>query len=64
MALTGRTALLAAFGALLVFLLPSGWVLLAMNGGLLLAGTPGHVPGTPAGVVALLDEYGVELQGA
>jgi methylenetetrahydrofolate dehydrogenase (NADP+)/methenyltetrahydrofolate cyclohydrolase len=35
-----------------------------LNGGLLLAGTPGHVPGTPAGVLQLLDEYGVELEGA
>ena len=35
-----------------------------VNAGLLLAGTPGHVPGTPLGVIALLDEYGVELQGA
>ena len=35
-----------------------------LNAGLLLAGTPGHVPGTPLGVVELLDEYGVELQGA
>jgi methylenetetrahydrofolate dehydrogenase (NADP+)/methenyltetrahydrofolate cyclohydrolase len=35
-----------------------------LNAGLLLAGTPGHVPGTPAGVLALLDEYGVELRGA
>ena len=35
-----------------------------VNAGLLLAGTPGHVPGTPLGVLALLDEYGVELQGA
>ena len=35
-----------------------------VNAGLLLAGTPGHVPGTPLGVVALLDEYGVELEGA
>jgi methylenetetrahydrofolate dehydrogenase (NADP+)/methenyltetrahydrofolate cyclohydrolase len=35
-----------------------------VNGGLLLAGTPAHVPGTPLGVLALLDEYGVELQGA
>jgi methylenetetrahydrofolate dehydrogenase (NADP+) / methenyltetrahydrofolate cyclohydrolase len=34
------------------------------NAGLLLAGTPGHVPGTPLGVLALLDEYDVELQGA
>jgi methylenetetrahydrofolate dehydrogenase (NADP+)/methenyltetrahydrofolate cyclohydrolase len=35
-----------------------------LNAGLLLAGTPGHVPGTPLGVLELLDEYGVELQGA
>jgi len=35
-----------------------------VNAGLLLAGTPGHVPGTPLGVLELLDEYGVELQGA
>jgi methylenetetrahydrofolate dehydrogenase (NADP+)/methenyltetrahydrofolate cyclohydrolase len=35
-----------------------------LNAGLLLAGTPGHVPGTPAGVLALLDEYDVELKGA
>jgi methylenetetrahydrofolate dehydrogenase (NADP+) / methenyltetrahydrofolate cyclohydrolase len=35
-----------------------------VNAGLLLAGTPGHVPGTPLGVLALLDEYGVDLQGA
>jgi methylenetetrahydrofolate dehydrogenase (NADP+) / methenyltetrahydrofolate cyclohydrolase len=35
-----------------------------MNAGLLLAGTPAHVPGTPLGVLALLDEYDVELQGA
>jgi methylenetetrahydrofolate dehydrogenase (NADP+) / methenyltetrahydrofolate cyclohydrolase len=35
-----------------------------VNAGLLLAGTPAHVPGTPLGVLALLDEYGVELQGA
>jgi methylenetetrahydrofolate dehydrogenase (NADP+) / methenyltetrahydrofolate cyclohydrolase len=35
-----------------------------LNAGLLLAGTPGHVPGTPAGILALLDEYEVELQGA
>jgi methylenetetrahydrofolate dehydrogenase (NADP+) / methenyltetrahydrofolate cyclohydrolase len=34
------------------------------NAGLLLAGTPAHVPGTPLGVLALLDEYGVELEGA
>ena len=35
-----------------------------VNAGLLLAGTPGHVPGTPLGVLALLDEYGVRLEGA
>jgi methylenetetrahydrofolate dehydrogenase (NADP+)/methenyltetrahydrofolate cyclohydrolase len=35
-----------------------------LNAGLLLAGTPAHVPGTPLGVLALLDEYGVELKGA
>ena len=35
-----------------------------VNAGLLLAGTPAHVPGTPLGVLALLDEYGVELEGA
>jgi methylenetetrahydrofolate dehydrogenase (NADP+) / methenyltetrahydrofolate cyclohydrolase len=35
-----------------------------VNAGLLLAGTPGHVPGTPLGVLELLDEYEVELQGA
>ena len=35
-----------------------------VNAGLLLAGTPGHVPGTPLGVLALLDEYGVGLEGA
>ena len=35
-----------------------------LNAGLLLAGTPAHVPGTPLGVLALLDEYGVVLQGA
>ena len=35
-----------------------------VNTGLLVAGTPGHVPGTPLGVLELLDEYGVELQGA
>jgi methylenetetrahydrofolate dehydrogenase (NADP+) / methenyltetrahydrofolate cyclohydrolase len=34
------------------------------NGGLLLAGSPAHVGATPLGVVALLDEYDVELQGA
>ena len=35
-----------------------------LNGGLLLAGTPGHVGATPLGVLELLDEYEVELQGA
>jgi methylenetetrahydrofolate dehydrogenase (NADP+) / methenyltetrahydrofolate cyclohydrolase len=35
-----------------------------LNAGLLLAGTPAHVPGTPAGVLALLDEYAVALEGA
>jgi methylenetetrahydrofolate dehydrogenase (NADP+)/methenyltetrahydrofolate cyclohydrolase len=35
-----------------------------VNAGLLLAGTPGHVPGTPLGVLELLDEYEVELKGA
>lgn len=35
-----------------------------LNAGLLLAGSPAHVPGTPLGVLALLDEYDVELQGA
>jgi methylenetetrahydrofolate dehydrogenase (NADP+)/methenyltetrahydrofolate cyclohydrolase len=35
-----------------------------VNAGLLLAGTPAHVPGTPAGVLALLDEYDVPLEGA
>jgi methylenetetrahydrofolate dehydrogenase (NADP+)/methenyltetrahydrofolate cyclohydrolase len=35
-----------------------------VNAGLLLAGTPAHVPGTPLGVIALLDEHRIELQGA
>jgi methylenetetrahydrofolate dehydrogenase (NADP+)/methenyltetrahydrofolate cyclohydrolase len=35
-----------------------------VNAGLLVAGTPGHVPGTPLGVLELLDAYDVELQGA
>ncbi|HUQ21629.1 MAG TPA: bifunctional 5,10-methylenetetrahydrofolate dehydrogenase/5,10-methenyltetrahydrofolate cyclohydrolase [Gaiellaceae bacterium] len=35
-----------------------------LNAGLLLAGTPGHVPGTPLGVLELLDEYDVMLEGA
>ncbi len=34
MALTGRAGLLAAGGALLVFLIPSGWLLLAINAAL------------------------------
>ena len=34
------------------------------NAGLLVGGTPGHVGATPLGVLALLDEYKVELQGA
>jgi methylenetetrahydrofolate dehydrogenase (NADP+)/methenyltetrahydrofolate cyclohydrolase len=35
-----------------------------VNAGLLLAGTPAHVPGTPLGVLELLDAYDVELKGA
>jgi methylenetetrahydrofolate dehydrogenase (NADP+)/methenyltetrahydrofolate cyclohydrolase len=35
-----------------------------LNAGLLLAGTPAHVPGTPLGVLELLDEYDIELEGA
>ncbi len=35
-----------------------------LNAGLLLAGTPAHVPGTPLGVLELLDAYEVELKGA
>jgi methylenetetrahydrofolate dehydrogenase (NADP+) / methenyltetrahydrofolate cyclohydrolase len=35
-----------------------------VNAGLLLAGAPAHVPGTPLGILALLDEYNVELKGA
>jgi methylenetetrahydrofolate dehydrogenase (NADP+)/methenyltetrahydrofolate cyclohydrolase len=35
-----------------------------MNAGLLYLGRPLHVGGTPLGVLALLDEYGVELRGA
>ena len=35
-----------------------------VNAGLLLAGTPGHVPGTPLGVLELLDAYDVQLEGA
>lgn len=34
------------------------------NLGRLLAGMPGVVPCTPAGVVAVLDHYGIELKGA
>ncbi|MBA2462052.1 MAG: bifunctional 5,10-methylenetetrahydrofolate dehydrogenase/5,10-methenyltetrahydrofolate cyclohydrolase [Actinobacteria bacterium] len=35
-----------------------------LNAGQLYLGDPGHVGGTPLGVIALLEEYGVELQGA
>jgi methylenetetrahydrofolate dehydrogenase (NADP+) / methenyltetrahydrofolate cyclohydrolase len=35
-----------------------------LNAGLLYLGRPQHVGGTPLGVLALLDEYGVELKGA
>ena len=35
-----------------------------LNAGQLLIGEPTHVPATPLGVLALLDEYGVELKGA
>ncbi|MBI4171206.1 MAG: bifunctional 5,10-methylenetetrahydrofolate dehydrogenase/5,10-methenyltetrahydrofolate cyclohydrolase [Actinobacteria bacterium] len=35
-----------------------------LNAGQLLIGEPTHVPATPLGVLALLDEYGVELRGA
>jgi len=35
-----------------------------VNAGLLYLGRPLHVGGTPLGVLALLDEYGVELGGA
>ncbi|MEX2254463.1 MAG: bifunctional 5,10-methylenetetrahydrofolate dehydrogenase/5,10-methenyltetrahydrofolate cyclohydrolase [Acidimicrobiia bacterium] len=35
-----------------------------LNAGLLLAGTPAHVPGTPLGVLELLDAYEIELKGA
>ena len=34
------------------------------NLGRLLAGTPGVVPCTPAGVIEILDHYGVDLKGA
>ncbi len=35
-----------------------------LNAGQLYLGNPAHVPGTPLGVMALLDEYGIELAGA
>ncbi len=35
-----------------------------LNAGQLYLGHPAHVPGTPLGVMALLDEYGIELEGA
>ena len=35
-----------------------------VNAGQLYLGEPAHVGGTPLGIIALLDEYGVELQGA
>ncbi len=35
-----------------------------LNAGQLYLGDPGHVGGTPLGVIALLEEYDVELQGA
>jgi len=35
-----------------------------LNAGLLYLGRPLHVGGTPLGVLALLDEYGVRLEGA
>ncbi|MDQ3066881.1 MAG: bifunctional 5,10-methylenetetrahydrofolate dehydrogenase/5,10-methenyltetrahydrofolate cyclohydrolase [Actinomycetota bacterium] len=35
-----------------------------VNAGLLLAGTPAHVGGTPLGILELLDEYEVALEGA
>jgi methylenetetrahydrofolate dehydrogenase (NADP+)/methenyltetrahydrofolate cyclohydrolase len=35
-----------------------------LNAGQLLIGRPTHVPATPLGVMALLDEYGIELEGA
>jgi methylenetetrahydrofolate dehydrogenase (NADP+) / methenyltetrahydrofolate cyclohydrolase len=34
------------------------------NAGQLYLGEPTHVPATPLGILALLDEYGVELEGA
>jgi methylenetetrahydrofolate dehydrogenase (NADP+)/methenyltetrahydrofolate cyclohydrolase len=35
-----------------------------VNAGLLYLGRPGHVPATPLGIMALLAEYHVELEGA
>jgi methylenetetrahydrofolate dehydrogenase (NADP+)/methenyltetrahydrofolate cyclohydrolase len=35
-----------------------------VNAGLLYLGRPGHVPATPVGIMALLDEYDVQLEGA
>jgi methylenetetrahydrofolate dehydrogenase (NADP+)/methenyltetrahydrofolate cyclohydrolase len=35
-----------------------------LNAGQLYLGEPAHVGGTPLGVIALLEEYGVELEGA
>jgi methylenetetrahydrofolate dehydrogenase (NADP+)/methenyltetrahydrofolate cyclohydrolase len=35
-----------------------------INGGLLYLGRPGHVPATPLGIMRLLAEYDVELEGA
>jgi methylenetetrahydrofolate dehydrogenase (NADP+)/methenyltetrahydrofolate cyclohydrolase len=35
-----------------------------VNAGLLYLGRPGFVPATPLGIVALLDEYGVRMEGA
>ena len=35
-----------------------------VNAGQLYLGEPAHVGGTPLGIIALLEEYGVELQGA
>ena len=35
-----------------------------VNAGLLYLGRPGHVPATPLGIMALLGEYDVELEGA
>jgi methylenetetrahydrofolate dehydrogenase (NADP+) / methenyltetrahydrofolate cyclohydrolase len=34
-----------------------------VNAGLLYLGRPGHVPATPLGIMALLDEYDVQLEG-